>query len=436
MGARSAPPGRNRVSASSAATLCEVVLRRARSSPSPPSRGSGWARLPRAAPAARPEPRAHRAREGDHALRREAAHGERARLDAHSEVADLRLDVRRVALGAAHEPPPLDVGARRTAAGERERDEREPDHRRVARGAAVLRGTRRRLPTLPRIMAVGRRRPFQSLGTVLLACDVRQHSAPSAGSARPPSRALPPVTSSEIVMSQSFRHFKGTQSYPPRRARGKRQRRARAGASLAHNGRARHRQDAAGRGGLRGARHDALALARESTTRAQDFYVYDTVQRLYDSRFGDGDVKDIKRYIRLGPLGQAVRVRQARVLLIDESTSRPRVPERPPPRARSQRFSSRTGEEIVAKHRPVVIITRTREGAPAAFLRRACSTSSTSRSKADARHRRGAPPEAREALIDQRSDLLSDPRDARLRKRRAPASSRRIAALSWPGSTR
>ena len=30
----------------------------------------------------------------------------------------------------------------------------------------------------------------------------------------------------------------------------------------------------------------------KSTTRAQDgLYVYDTVQRLYDSRFGDGDVQ-------------------------------------------------------------------------------------------------------------------------------------------------
>ena len=44
----------------------------------------------------------------------------------------------------------------------------------------------------------------------------------------------------------------------------------------------------------------------KSTTRAQDgLYVYDTVQRLYDSRFGDGDVKDIRRYIKLGPLGEA-----------------------------------------------------------------------------------------------------------------------------------
>src|SRR5580693_8499235 len=43
----------------------------------------------------------------------------------------------------------------------------------------------------------------------------------------------------------------------------------------------------------------------KSTTRAQNgLYVYDTVQRLHDARFGDGDVKDIRRYIKLGPLGR------------------------------------------------------------------------------------------------------------------------------------
>src|SRR5271170_2005788 len=60
----------------------------------------------------------------------------------------------------------------------------------------------------------------------------------------------------------------------------------------------------------------------KSTTRAQDgLYVYDTVQRLYDSRFGDGDVRDIRRYIKLGPLGHALKASSpaARVvLLIDE----------------------------------------------------------------------------------------------------------------------
>ena len=57
----------------------------------------------------------------------------------------------------------------------------------------------------------------------------------------------------------------------------------------------------------------------KSTTRAQDgLYTYDTVQRLYDSRFGDGDVQDIADYIHLGPLGQAFSAEQRVVLLIDE----------------------------------------------------------------------------------------------------------------------
>src|SRR5205814_507990 len=57
----------------------------------------------------------------------------------------------------------------------------------------------------------------------------------------------------------------------------------------------------------------------KSTTRAQDgLYVYDTVQRLYDSRFGDGDVRDIRHYIKLGPLGHALKTPERVVLLIDE----------------------------------------------------------------------------------------------------------------------
>src|SRR5262249_43707485 len=44
----------------------------------------------------------------------------------------------------------------------------------------------------------------------------------------------------------------------------------------------------------------------KSTSKAVDgLYVYDTVQRLNDSRFGTGDVADIRRYIKLGPLGRA-----------------------------------------------------------------------------------------------------------------------------------
>jgi MoxR-like ATPase len=42
----------------------------------------------------------------------------------------------------------------------------------------------------------------------------------------------------------------------------------------------------------------------KSTTRAQDgLYVYDTVQRLNDSRFGDGDVGDIRALHQAGAAG-------------------------------------------------------------------------------------------------------------------------------------
>ncbi len=112
----------------------------------------------------------------------------------------------------------------------------------------------------------------------------------------------------------------------------------------------------------------------KSTTRAQDgLYVYDTVQRLYDSRFGDGDVRDIKSYIRLGPVGQAFAAPERRVLLIDEVDKAdiefPNDLLHELDRMRF--FISETQEEIVAVHRPVVIITSNNEKElPDAFLRR------------------------------------------------------------------
>ena len=57
----------------------------------------------------------------------------------------------------------------------------------------------------------------------------------------------------------------------------------------------------------------------KSTTKAQDgLYVYDTVQRLYDSQFGEEGVNDIAKYIRLGKLGEAFKSSRQAVLLIDE----------------------------------------------------------------------------------------------------------------------
>ena len=112
----------------------------------------------------------------------------------------------------------------------------------------------------------------------------------------------------------------------------------------------------------------------KSTTRAQDgLYLYDTVRRLYDSRFGDGDVRDIRRYIRLGPLGQAFSSDHRVVLLIDEVDKADiEFPNDLLHELDRMRFTViETDDEVVAKQRPVVMITSNNEKElPDAFLRR------------------------------------------------------------------
>jgi MoxR-like ATPase len=112
----------------------------------------------------------------------------------------------------------------------------------------------------------------------------------------------------------------------------------------------------------------------KSTTRAQDgLYVYDTVQRLYDSRFGDGDVKDIRHYIKLGPLGRAFSATERVVLLIDEVDKADlEFPNDLLHELDRMRFViNETGDEIVAAQRPIVVITSNNEKElPDAFLRR------------------------------------------------------------------
>lgn len=112
----------------------------------------------------------------------------------------------------------------------------------------------------------------------------------------------------------------------------------------------------------------------KSTTRAQDgLYIYDTVQRLYDARFGDGDVKDIRRYIKLGPLGRAFKSDKRLVLLIDEVDKADiEFPNDLLHELDRMRFVvTETGDEVVAQQRPIVIITSNNEKElPDAFLRR------------------------------------------------------------------
>jgi MoxR-like ATPase len=111
-----------------------------------------------------------------------------------------------------------------------------------------------------------------------------------------------------------------------------------------------------------------------STTRAQDgLYVYDTVQRLYDSRFGDKDVNDIRQYIKLGPMGEAFNAKERVVLLIDEiDKADVEFPNDLLNELDRMRFHvDETQEDIVATQRPVVIITSNAEKElPDAFLRR------------------------------------------------------------------
>lgn len=119
---------------------------------------------------------------------------------------------------------------------------------------------------------------------------------------------------------------------------------------------------------------ELITWSVKSTTRAQDgLYIYDTVQRLYDARFGDGDVKDIRHYIKLGSLGRSFAAEERKVLLIDE-IDKADIEFPNDLLHELDRMSFRiieTGDEIVAKQRPIVIMTSNNEKElPDAFLRR------------------------------------------------------------------
>ena len=112
----------------------------------------------------------------------------------------------------------------------------------------------------------------------------------------------------------------------------------------------------------------------KSTTKAQDgLYVYDVVQRLYDSQFGGQGVDDIKKYIKLGKLGEAFSAEEQVVLLIDEIDKADL--EFPNDLLweldRMEFYIPETKETVKAKQRPIVIITSNAEKElPDAFLRR------------------------------------------------------------------
>ena len=112
----------------------------------------------------------------------------------------------------------------------------------------------------------------------------------------------------------------------------------------------------------------------KSTTKAQDgLYVYDVVQRLYDSQFGNAGVDDIGKYIKLGKLGEAFTADEQVVLLIDEIEKADlEFPNELLWELDQMEFYiPETKETIKAKQRPIVIITSNAEKElPDAFLRR------------------------------------------------------------------
>lgn len=114
----------------------------------------------------------------------------------------------------------------------------------------------------------------------------------------------------------------------------------------------------------------------KSTTEAIDgCYMYDTVQRLNDSRFGcdERNVDNIHDYIMLGPLGESFISDEQVVLLIDEIDKADI--EFPNDLLQEldvmEFYIKETKEFIKAKHRPIVVITSNNEKElPDAFLRR------------------------------------------------------------------
>jgi len=112
----------------------------------------------------------------------------------------------------------------------------------------------------------------------------------------------------------------------------------------------------------------------KSTTKAhQGLYEYDAVARLRDGQLGDARVHDIANYIRKGKLWEAFTSPVLPVLLIDEIDKADiEFPNDLLQELDRMEFHVyETKETIVAKERPIVVITSNNEKElPDAFLRR------------------------------------------------------------------
>lgn len=112
---------------------------------------------------------------------------------------------------------------------------------------------------------------------------------------------------------------------------------------------------------------------KSSTKAQQGLYEYDAVSRLRDSQLGSDKVHDIGNYIVPGKLWEAFVADQQVVLLIDEIDKADiEFPNDLLQELDKMAFYCyETQQEIVAKHRPLVIITSNNEKElPPAFLRR------------------------------------------------------------------
>ena len=120
--------------------------------------------------------------------------------------------------------------------------------------------------------------------------------------------------------------------------------------------------------------HELIEWHIKSTTKAQQgLYQYDAVSRLRDGQLGDERVHDIANYIVRGKLWDAFDSPEPVVVLIDE-VDKADI-EFPNDLLleldRMQFFVYETRRTVVARHRPVVIITSNNEKElPDAFLRR------------------------------------------------------------------
>src|SRR6266513_1406491 len=112
----------------------------------------------------------------------------------------------------------------------------------------------------------------------------------------------------------------------------------------------------------------------KSTTKAQQgLYEYDAVSRLRDSQLGDGRVGDIANYIKPGVLWEALESATPAVVLIDEIDKADIEFPNDLLREldRMEFYVYETQRTIVARHRPLVVITSNNEKElPDAFLRR------------------------------------------------------------------